>query len=184
MIQSEGPATIAAILLETDPGHRGHPGAAARLPRRSAGARRPARHPPHPRRGHVPASVAPVAGSRSTATTSCPTSSPSRRASTPGYVPVGGVIISDAIASDFDERVFPGGLTYSGHPLAMASIVAALDAMESEGIVEHAARDRGGGDRPGPRGARGARIRSSARCAARACSGRSSSSPTARPANP
>jgi taurine--2-oxoglutarate transaminase len=55
-----------------------------------------------------------------------------------GYVPVGGVIISDEIAADFDERVYPGGLTYSGHPLAMASIVAALDAMESEGIVDHA----------------------------------------------
>ncbi|WP_216897740.1 aspartate aminotransferase family protein [Nocardia alni] len=56
-----------------------------------------------------------------------------------GYVPVGGVIISDAIAHTFDERVFPGGLTYSGHPLACASIVAALDAMRAEGIVEHAA---------------------------------------------
>ncbi|MEF3404585.1 aspartate aminotransferase family protein [Agromyces sp. CCNWLW203] len=55
-----------------------------------------------------------------------------------GYVPVGGVIISDPIAATFDERVFPGGLTYSGHPLAMASIVAALDAMASEGIVDHA----------------------------------------------
>src|SRR5690606_16223228 len=28
-----------------------------------------------------------------------------------GYVPVGGVIIPPAIASVFDERVFPGGLT-------------------------------------------------------------------------
>ncbi len=56
-----------------------------------------------------------------------------------GYVPVGGVVIPDAIAQDFDERVFPGGLTYSGHPLAMASIVGALDAMEDEGIVRHAA---------------------------------------------
>ncbi|HEY6801092.1 MAG TPA: aspartate aminotransferase family protein [Agromyces sp.] len=55
-----------------------------------------------------------------------------------GYIPVGGVIISDPIAATFDERVFPGGLTYSGHPLAMASIVAALDAMESEGIVDNA----------------------------------------------
>jgi len=55
-----------------------------------------------------------------------------------GYVPVGGVIISDPIAATFVDRVFPGGLTYSGHPLAMASIVAALDAMESEGIVENA----------------------------------------------
>ncbi|WP_353814571.1 aspartate aminotransferase family protein [Agromyces sp. SYSU T00266] len=57
-----------------------------------------------------------------------------------GYVPVGGVVISDEIAADFDEKVFPGGLTYSGHPLAMASIVGALDAMESEGIVDHARR--------------------------------------------
>ena len=55
-----------------------------------------------------------------------------------GYVPAGGVIISDPIAATFDDRVFPGGLTYSGHPLAMASIVATLDAMESEGIVENA----------------------------------------------
>lgn len=55
-----------------------------------------------------------------------------------GYVPAGGVIISDPIAATFDDRVFPGGLTYSGHPLAMASIVATLDAMASEGIVEHA----------------------------------------------
>lgn len=55
-----------------------------------------------------------------------------------GYVPVGGVIISDAIAAEFDEVVFPGGLTYSGHPLAAASIVASIDAMESEGVVQNA----------------------------------------------
>ena len=56
-----------------------------------------------------------------------------------GYVPAGGVIVSDPIAATFDERVFPGGLTYSGHPLAMASIVGALDAMGDEGIVDNAA---------------------------------------------
>ncbi|PFG33590.1 aspartate aminotransferase family protein [Sanguibacter antarcticus] len=57
-----------------------------------------------------------------------------------GYVPAGGVIISDEIAATFDERVFPGGLTYSGHPLAMAAIVGTLDAMADEGIVENARR--------------------------------------------
>ena len=56
-----------------------------------------------------------------------------------GYVPVGGVIISESIAQAFETQVFPGGLTYSGHPLAMASIVAAIDAMKDEGIIEHAA---------------------------------------------
>ena len=55
-----------------------------------------------------------------------------------GYVPTGGVIISESIAQAFETQVFPGGLTYSGHPLAMASIVAALDAMESDGIVDNA----------------------------------------------
>jgi taurine--2-oxoglutarate transaminase len=57
-----------------------------------------------------------------------------------GYVPLGGVIISEHIAATFDDRVFPGGLTYSGHPLACAAAVATLEAMEDEGIVENAAR--------------------------------------------
>jgi len=56
-----------------------------------------------------------------------------------GYVPVGGVLPRPEIARFFDDRVFPGGLTYSGHPLAAASIVANLDAMSEEGVVEHAA---------------------------------------------
>ncbi len=55
-----------------------------------------------------------------------------------GYVPAGGMIMTPALAEQFDERVFPGGLTYSGHPLAMASIIAAIDAMTDEGIVENA----------------------------------------------
>ena len=62
------------------------------------------------------------------------------KGSNSGYVPVGGVVISDEIAATFDDRVFPGGLTYSGHPLAAASIVASINAMRDEGIVENAAR--------------------------------------------
>ncbi|MDQ1730829.1 MAG: taurine---2-oxoglutarate transaminase [Pseudonocardiales bacterium] len=56
-----------------------------------------------------------------------------------GYVPLGGVIISEQIAETFAERPFPGGLTYSGHPLACASAVATMTAMAEEGIVENAA---------------------------------------------
>ncbi len=62
------------------------------------------------------------------------------KGSNSGYVPVGGVVISDTIAATFDDRVFPGGLTYSGHPLATASIVASIDAMTEEGIVDNAKR--------------------------------------------
>ena len=61
------------------------------------------------------------------------------KGSNSGYVPVGGVIISSEIAATFDERVFPGGLTYSGHPLAAASIVGSIDAMKEEKIIENAA---------------------------------------------
>jgi taurine--2-oxoglutarate transaminase len=55
-----------------------------------------------------------------------------------GYVPAGGVMISQPIAEFYENRFFPGGLTYSGHPLAMAAIVATLDVMAEEGIVDNA----------------------------------------------
>jgi taurine--2-oxoglutarate transaminase len=55
-----------------------------------------------------------------------------------GYVPLGGVIISDQIAATFQQRPFPGGLTYSGHPLACASAVASINIFKEEGIIEHA----------------------------------------------
>jgi taurine---2-oxoglutarate transaminase len=56
-----------------------------------------------------------------------------------GYVPLGGVAISPAIAQTFADRAYPGGLTYSGHPLACAAAVATINAMRDEGMVEHAA---------------------------------------------
>ncbi len=56
-----------------------------------------------------------------------------------GYVPLGGVAISRKIAETFEHRPFPGGLTYSGHPLACAAAVATINVMEEEGVVEQAA---------------------------------------------
>jgi taurine--2-oxoglutarate transaminase len=55
-----------------------------------------------------------------------------------GYVPLGGVLLSDAVAETFDERPYPGGLTYSGHPLACASAVASINVMREEKVIEHA----------------------------------------------
>lgn len=52
-----------------------------------------------------------------------------------GYVPLGGVVISDAIASRFDTVAFPGGLTYSGHPLACAAGVATFEVFARDGIL-------------------------------------------------
>jgi 4-aminobutyrate aminotransferase-like enzyme len=139
VIQSEGPATIAAILLETVPGTAGimipPPGYLAGvraladtygivliLDEVMCGFGRTGRWFAFEGYDVVPDLITFAKGVNS------------------GYVPVGGVAISPGIAADFDERVFPGGLTYSGHPLAAASIIGALDAMESEGIVENARR--------------------------------------------
>ena len=55
-----------------------------------------------------------------------------------GYIPLGGVLVSDRVASTFAKRPYPGGLTYSGHPLACASAVASIRILREEGIVEHA----------------------------------------------
>ncbi len=55
-----------------------------------------------------------------------------------GYVPLGGVAIKRAIADTFRERVYQGGLTYSGHPLACAAAVASINIFEEEGIIANA----------------------------------------------
>jgi taurine--2-oxoglutarate transaminase len=57
-----------------------------------------------------------------------------------GYVPLGGVLIGDAIYEMFTQRPYPAGLTYSGHPLACAAAVGAITAMHEEATVEAAAR--------------------------------------------
>lgn len=59
-----------------------------------------------------------------------------------GYAPLGGVVISERIASHFDTVAFMGGLTYSGHPLACAPGVATFEVFERDGILERV-RDLG-----------------------------------------
>lgn len=57
-----------------------------------------------------------------------------------GYVPLGGVIISDAVAASFATRAYPGGLTYAGHPLACAAAVACIGIYREENLIERARR--------------------------------------------
>jgi taurine--2-oxoglutarate transaminase len=59
-----------------------------------------------------------------------------------GYVPLGGVVISERVRASFVERPYPGGLTYSGHPLACAAGVASIRVFEEMGILERV-RDLG-----------------------------------------
>ena len=55
-----------------------------------------------------------------------------------GYVPLGAMVVTEAIGEWLDTHSFPGGLTYSGHPLACSSGAASLQIMLDEGVVENA----------------------------------------------
>jgi taurine--2-oxoglutarate transaminase len=57
-----------------------------------------------------------------------------------GYVPLGGVLVSDPIYEMFTKRPYPAGMTYSGHPLACAAAVGAINAMHEEDTIAAAAR--------------------------------------------
>lgn len=57
-----------------------------------------------------------------------------------GYVPLGGVIISREVAADFARRPYPGGLTYSGHPLACAAAVESIRIFTDDDLCARAAR--------------------------------------------
>ncbi|MGH7666426.1 MAG: aspartate aminotransferase family protein, partial [Candidatus Dormibacteria bacterium] len=57
-----------------------------------------------------------------------------------GYVPLGGVIISSRIRESFLDRAYPGGLTYSGHPLACAAAVASIRVFEETHLLEQVRR--------------------------------------------
>jgi taurine--2-oxoglutarate transaminase len=59
---------------------------------------------------------------------------------TAGYLPMGALIVSDAIAHYFDDRVLWTGLTYSAHPVACAAAVEVLKIYEDEELIDNAAR--------------------------------------------
>ena len=54
---------------------------------------------------------------------------------TSGYVPLGGVIVSEWISEYFTENQLQCGLTYSGHTLACAAGLATLEVYEDEDIA-------------------------------------------------
>jgi taurine---2-oxoglutarate transaminase len=142
-IVMEGPATIAAIVLESIPGTAG---IMVPPPGYLAGVREIC-----DRYGIVWIADEVMSGfGRAGRWFACELDNADRRAEpdlvtfakgvNSGYVPLGGVLVSREIYDTFAQRPFPGGLTYSGHPLACAAAVAAITAMTDEGIVENADR--------------------------------------------
>lgn len=57
-----------------------------------------------------------------------------------GYVPVGGVIVSEKISKYFDDHKMMCGLTYNGHPMGCAAAVATINEYERLGIEENVAK--------------------------------------------
>ena len=55
-----------------------------------------------------------------------------------GYVPIGGVLVSDKVASVLIDEggEFNHGFTYSGHPVAAAAAIANLNILRDEGLVD------------------------------------------------
>jgi len=59
---------------------------------------------------------------------------------TSAYVQLGAVGMRPHIARVFQDRAFPGGLTYNSHPLACAAALATIAVYEEEGLIEKARR--------------------------------------------
>ncbi len=57
---------------------------------------------------------------------------------TSGYIPLGGIVVSDKIINTFDEKLLPLGLTYSSHSVACAAALAVIDIYEKEKLNENA----------------------------------------------
>jgi taurine--2-oxoglutarate transaminase len=59
---------------------------------------------------------------------------------TSAYVPLGAVGMRRAIADLFKDRFFSSGLTYGSHPVGCAAALATLAVYEEDGLIEHARR--------------------------------------------
>ena len=59
---------------------------------------------------------------------------------TSAYVQLGAVGLRHDLAQTFQDRAFPGGLTYGAHTLACATALATIAVYEEEGLLENARR--------------------------------------------
>ncbi len=55
-----------------------------------------------------------------------------------GYLPFGCLMVSDKIASRYDDAMLPLGLTYSAHPVSCAAALETLQIYETDHLIENA----------------------------------------------
>lgn len=56
-----------------------------------------------------------------------------------GYLPLGCLMVREAIVAKYDDAVLPLGLTYSAHPVSCAAALETLKVYEDENLIENAA---------------------------------------------
>ena len=54
-----------------------------------------------------------------------------------GYLPFGCLMVTDKIAAKYDDAVLPLGLTYSAHPVSCAAALETLKVYEDDGLIEN-----------------------------------------------
>jgi taurine--2-oxoglutarate transaminase len=59
---------------------------------------------------------------------------------TSSYLPLGAVGLRPHVAEYFTKNVFVGGLTYNSHPVCLAAALATIEVFEQDGLIEHAAK--------------------------------------------
>jgi taurine---2-oxoglutarate transaminase len=59
---------------------------------------------------------------------------------TAGYLPLGALIVSDKIASQYDDNVLWLGLTYSAHPVSLAAALEVINIYQTDDLIGNAAR--------------------------------------------
>src|SRR5688572_3727247 len=57
---------------------------------------------------------------------------------TSSYIQLGAVGVRRQIADHFKDKMFPGGLTYSSHPVGCAAALATIAVYEEDGLIERA----------------------------------------------
>ena len=58
---------------------------------------------------------------------------------TSGYLPFGCLMMTDKLAAKYDDIMLPLGLTYSAHPVCCAAAIEMLKIYEDDNLIEHAA---------------------------------------------
>ena len=58
---------------------------------------------------------------------------------TSAYAPLGAVGMTNEIASFFEDKIFRSGLTYTAHPVSLAAMIANVNVMRDDKLIENAA---------------------------------------------